>query len=97
MEISIRIPNFDSLSTDGLYQRFGKPYKVPIRRVDGKPGEPHAPPHAIYPMGLGMPANEVDNPEILISDYGTSFIVSQTPSPILHTPALYSPPERLFQ
>ncbi len=92
----LRIPNFDGLSTAELYKRFGKPYEVPIRRVDGKPGEPHAPPHAIYPMALGMPANEVDDPEIIISNYGTSFIVSQTPSPTLHTPAPYSPPEDFF-
>jgi hypothetical protein len=43
-----------------------------------------------------MPANEVDNPEILISDYGTSFVIADTPTPTLHTPALYSPPEGFF-
>ncbi|KAI2678747.1 hypothetical protein CBS147333_2641 [Penicillium roqueforti] len=47
-------------------------------------------------MALSMPANELDDPEIIISDYGTSFIVAQTPSPTLHTPSLYSPPEDLF-
>lgn len=47
-------------------------------------------------MALRMPANEVDDPVIIISDYGTSFIVAQTPSPTLHTPALYSPPEDFF-
>ncbi|GAB1216743.1 hypothetical protein ATERTT37_005961 [Aspergillus terreus] len=72
------------------------PYEVPIRRVDGKPGEPHALPHVIYPMNLSIPANEVDDPEIIISDYRTSFVVSETPSPTLYTPALYSPPEDFF-
>lgn len=47
-------------------------------------------------MVLSMPANEVHDPEIIISDYGTSFIVSQTPPPTLHTPALNAPPEGLF-
>lgn len=46
-------------------------------------------------MALSMPANEVDDPEIIILDYGTS-VVSETPSPTLHTPALYSPPEDFF-
>ncbi|KAJ6051001.1 kinase domain-containing protein [Penicillium canescens] len=92
----LRVPDFDSLSVDKLYKRFGKPYEVPIRRVDGKPGEPHAPPYAIYSMVLSMPANEVHNPEIIISDYGTSFIVADTPTPTLHTLALYSPPEDFF-
>lgn len=92
----LRIPNLDGLSTTEIYEHFGKPYEVPICRVDGKPVEPHAPPHAIYPMALGMPANEMDDPRIVISDYGTSFIVSQTSSPTLYTPALYSPPEEFF-
>lgn len=43
-----------------------------------------------------MPANKVMDPEIIISDYGASFVVSQTPSPTLLTPALYSPPEEFF-
>lgn len=91
----LRIPNFDHLSRSELYKRFDKPHEVPIRQVDGKPGEPHAPPRAIFPMTLNMPANEVDDPEVIISDYGTSFIISQTPSPTLYTPALYAPPEDL--
>ncbi|KAJ5153870.1 kinase domain-containing protein [Penicillium coprophilum] len=92
----VRIPDLHGLSTAELYKRFDKPYEIPIRRVDGKPGEPDAPPHAIYPMALNMAANEVGDPKIIISDYGRSFIVSQTPSPTLYTPALYSPPEDFF-
>ncbi|KAJ6184731.1 kinase domain-containing protein [Penicillium mononematosum] len=92
----LRIPDFDGLSTDELYKRFGKPCEVPIPRVDGKTGEPYAPPHAIFPLTLSMPANKLDNPEIIISDYGTYFIVSQVPSPTLHTPSLYAPPEDFF-
>lgn len=43
------------------------------------------------------PSNEVVDPEVIISDYGTSFVISQTQSPTLHTPALYAPPEEHFQ
>lgn len=87
------MPNFDSLSTAELYDRYGKPSEVTTERLDGKPSTPHAPPRVVYPMVWRMPANEETNPEILISDYGTSFIISKTPSPTLHTPALYCPPE----
>ncbi|KAL2862525.1 kinase-like domain-containing protein [Aspergillus lucknowensis] len=90
------MPDLDGLSTSELYKRFDQPREVPIQRVDGKPGEPHAPPHAIYPMALSIPADEVHDPEIIISDKRTSFIVPQTPSPTLCTPALYSPPEDFF-
>ncbi|EGE09049.1 protein kinase domain-containing protein [Trichophyton equinum CBS 127.97] len=34
--------------------------------------------------------------KILILDYGTSFIISKTLSPKLYMPALYAPPEELF-
>ncbi|PYH99363.1 protein kinase [Aspergillus ellipticus CBS 707.79] len=38
-----------------------------------------------------------ETPKFIISDYGTSLIVSQAPSPpTLHPPALYSPPEDFF-
>ncbi|KKZ60280.1 hypothetical protein EMCG_04991 [[Emmonsia] crescens] len=57
---------------------------------------PHAPPYVTYPMVWNMPANEITDPELIISDYGTSFVISQTPSLTLHTPALYSPPEVFF-
>ena len=92
----LRIPDYDSLSTVELYKRFSKPYTVPIRRVDGKPGEPHAPPYATFPMVQSMPANEMNDPEVIISDYGTSFLISGAPLPNLYTPALYAPPEDFF-
>ncbi|EAS36666.3 CMGC/SRPK protein kinase [Coccidioides immitis RS] len=92
----LRAPSFNHLSTTELYEHHSKLYEVPVRRLDGKPTAPHAPPRATYPMIWRMPANKVADPEILISDYGTSFIASQTPSPTLHTPALYAPPEEFF-
>ncbi|WEW55519.1 hypothetical protein PRK78_000950 [Emydomyces testavorans] len=92
----LRVPGFDNLSTTELYKHHGKPYEVPTRRLDGKPSIPHGPPHVIYSMIWNMPANKMIDPEIIIMDYGTSFIVSKTPSPTLHTPALYSPPEDFF-
>ncbi|KAG8162661.1 hypothetical protein KVR01_007139 [Diaporthe batatas] len=90
------VPSFDHLATEELYELHGEPYPVPVRRLDGKDPQPHAPSHAIYPMSMQMPADEVMDPEILISDYGTSFVVSQEPNPNLHTPALYLPPEDFF-
>lgn len=40
----LRIPNFDSWTTEELYQHHGKPCEVRIRRIDGKAPGPHAPP-----------------------------------------------------
>ncbi|KAM5433470.1 hypothetical protein MferCBS31731_007107 [Microsporum ferrugineum] len=87
---------FTYLNTAGLYERHGRPCEVPVLRVDGKSNTPHSPPYAVYPMVWKLPANKMLDPEVIISDYGTSFIVSQTPSPTLQTPGLYSSPEVFF-
>ncbi|KAI3395662.1 hypothetical protein diail_1029 [Diaporthe ilicicola] len=92
----LRVPSLDHLAREELYDLYGKPFPVPIRRLDGKDPQPHAPPHAIYPMSVQMSADKVTDPEIFISDYGTSFVVSQESHPSLHTPALYLPPEDFF-
>ena len=92
----LRVPSFDNQSVDELYKAHSEPKQIPIHRVDGKPGQSHAPPHAIFPIESTLRANEVVDPEVIISDYGTSLIVSQTPSPELYTPALYAPPEHFF-
>lgn len=47
-------------------------------------------------MVMNVAASELDNPEIIISDYGTSFKLTETPAPPLQTPVLYSPPEDFF-
>lgn len=92
----LRMPGLNHLAKEELYKLYGKPFPVPIRRLDGKDPRPHAPPHAIYQMSLEMPADKITDPEILISDYGTSFVVSEKSNPSLHTPALYLPPEDFF-
>ncbi|PGH10977.1 hypothetical protein AJ79_05128 [Helicocarpus griseus UAMH5409] len=92
----LRAPELNNLSITDLYEKYGKPHKASTRRIDGRPSIPHAPAHVISPMVWNMPANELADPELIISDYGTSFVISRAPSPTLHTPALYSPPEVFF-
>ncbi|KAK3937505.1 hypothetical protein QBC46DRAFT_217697, partial [Diplogelasinospora grovesii] len=75
-----------------------KPQTEPVRHLDGKPVEPHAPPYVVEMITRYMPADQVTDPEIVISDYGASFSASQKPSPSLslRTPIFYHPPEGLF-
>lgn len=94
--ILLRNAELRTTSTIELYERFGESQSVPIRRLDGGALEPNAPPHAIFPMTQNMQGHQVHDPQILISDFGTSFLVKQTPSPTLYTPALYCPPEAFF-
>ncbi|KAL3471766.1 kinase domain-containing protein [Aspergillus californicus] len=93
----LRVTNIDHLSTAELYSQYGNPFEVSTRRINGQSSAPHAPPRAVYSIRWNMLANKTTDPEVMISDYGTSFVMSQTPSPILHTPALYAPPEELFK
>jgi serine/threonine protein kinase len=83
------------LSLEEIYKRYPL-YKRPVRRVDGSPVEPHAPPYAIYPINISTPADTLTDPIIRITDYGTSFIAATEPNPELHTPMLYLPPEAFF-
>ncbi|OBU01581.1 hypothetical protein VE01_00323 [Pseudogymnoascus verrucosus] len=91
----LRGPGLDSLSPDELYNRY-RLDKAPVTRVDGAAVEPHAPPYAVYPVHIKMSADKLVDPIVRISDYGTSFAVATEPSPKLHTPALYLPPEDFF-
>lgn len=91
----LRGPVLDCLGPDELYERY-RLDKAPVSRVDGAVVEPRAPPYAVYPMHIKMPADKLVDPIIKISDYGTSFMLSTKTSPELHTPALYLPPEDFF-
>ena len=86
-------PNLDSLSPDEIHKRY-RLDKAPITRFDGAAVEPRAPPYAVYSMHIKMSAEQLIDPIVRISDYGTSFVLAAGPSPQLHTPALYlSPPK----
>ncbi|KAF6785366.1 protein kinase domain-containing protein [Colletotrichum musicola] len=91
--------NLKCLGSDELYKCY-RLDKASITRFDGAPAGPHAPPYAVYPMHVKTPADELLDPMVGISDYGTSFVVSTDAEvlqkPKLHTPALYLPPEGFF-
>lgn len=100
--VDLHIRNFllcglslDCFRPEDLYNRY-RLDKVPITRFDGAAVEPRAPPHAAYPIHIKMPADKHLDPIVRISGYGTSFVAATEPSPELHTPALYLPPEAFF-
>jgi serine/threonine protein kinase len=87
--------DINHLDPPELYKRY-RLDKTPIRRVDGAAVGPHAPPYAVYPLYIRTPANTLTDPIVRISDFGTSFVVAETPNPQLHTPEPYLPPEAFF-
>ncbi|KAK2019407.1 kinase-like protein [Colletotrichum eremochloae] len=85
-----------------IYNRY-RLDKAPVTRFDGATVRPHALPNAVYPMHVKTPADNVVDPMVGISDYGTSFVVAtgketatEPHTPELHTPALYLSPEAFF-
>ncbi|RAK94172.1 kinase-like protein [Aspergillus costaricaensis CBS 115574] len=90
--------DFDTLSTTDIYNRFGPPFQIPISRIDNHHHSihPHAPTHAIIPMTMTqqLPTSNIN---IKISDFGTSYLFTNPPSPeALHTPTILLPPEAIF-
>jgi serine/threonine-protein kinase SRPK3 len=69
---------------------------VPVSRVDKAPLGPEAPSYAVIPMNLLTPANKATKPKIQISDFGTSFTMTDEASATLYTPPILLPPEALF-
>jgi serine/threonine-protein kinase SRPK3 len=96
MLLDLRISGLQNLSTDDLYAQVGSPSTAPVKRRDGGPVAPHAPPEAVYPLLVDMPSNTVLDPKITIADYGTAFLVSEEKTPQLHTFPHYRPPEIFF-
>jgi serine/threonine protein kinase len=88
-------PNIDHLSPNDIHKRYGV-CKGPVRRVDGAAVAPHAPSYGVHPLHITTRANELVNPIVKITDYGTSFITTRKTSPKLYTPTLYLPPEAFF-
>ena len=88
--------DYNKLSLDELYRLYPL-YKAPVKRMDDAPVGPHAPPYAVYPMNTKVAADKLMDPLVQIFDYGTSFLAATEPSPELHTPPLFLPPEDFFQ
>lgn len=85
-----------------LYEEYGKPETVTIKRRDGKPlSSPNIPHKAVLPLYLGKKAEEfnLSDAHILLSDFGEAF----TPSSDFrrgedcHTPLAFQPPEARFE
>ncbi|OJJ69445.1 hypothetical protein ASPBRDRAFT_57118 [Aspergillus brasiliensis CBS 101740] len=89
--------DFNTLNSSDIYNRFSEPFKVPISRVDKNyPNQPHAPTHAIIPMNMIVPGDQLIKCNIKITDFGSSFFFGKEP-PELHTPTILLPPEAIFQ
>ncbi|KAK2785776.1 hypothetical protein FQN51_003783 [Onygenales sp. PD_10] len=100
--VFVKLPSsFDALSIDQLYEKYGKPATVDVRRKDGEPLPPNIPPKAVLPLYLGKKAQEftLADVRILLSDFGEAFAPGTDirPGKASNIPLAFQPPEVRFE
>ncbi|CAG8174102.1 unnamed protein product [Penicillium nalgiovense] len=92
-------PDFDQLSLEQLYKKYGAPERDPVVHLDGKQLPPGVPSHGIVPIWLGESSEKITLAEarILLTDFGESFSPSKEPKYESYTPLVSRPPEARFE
>ncbi|EED16447.1 srpk, putative [Talaromyces stipitatus ATCC 10500] len=92
-------PNFDKLSVDELHAKYGAPEQDRVVHLDGRQLPPGVPSHGIIPMWLGEASENLllTESNILLTDFGESFLPSEEKKYESHTPLVMRPPETWFQ
>ncbi|KAJ5389186.1 protein kinase domain protein [Penicillium cataractarum] len=90
---------FDQLSTEKLYERYGEPIYERVNRLDGQELPSGVPRDGVLPVWLGEASEIVTLQEarILVSDFGEAFSPVQEQKFESHTPLLIRPPESRFE
>ncbi|OJJ74376.1 hypothetical protein ASPBRDRAFT_72799 [Aspergillus brasiliensis CBS 101740] len=85
--------DFDELSTETLYEKYGEPVLEPVNRLDSQKILPQeVPQHGVVPLWLGEASEDVTLPEAKIS-----FCPAHEQKFGSHTPLLVRPPEARFE
>ncbi|EFR00573.1 CMGC/SRPK protein kinase [Nannizzia gypsea CBS 118893] len=100
--ILLKLPSsLDHLSTEQLYETYGKPETAVIKRRDGKPLPPNVPVKATIPLYLGKEAEDftLADTRVLLTDFGEAYSPASEVrrGEDCHTPPGYRPPEALFE
>ena len=98
--VLLHLPSsLDHISEEQLYDKFGAPEPEPVVRLDGKPLLPNVPSHAISPVWLGGPSENValSDAKVLLIDFGVAFRPSEKSKFQSYTPLEIRPPEALFE
>ncbi|KAJ5189429.1 hypothetical protein N7491_005760 [Penicillium cf. griseofulvum] len=96
-------PDFDHLSIDELYEKYGVPELEPVVYLDRDtiplPLPPGVPSHGITPIWLGEASEKTTLAEarILLTDFGEAFSPSKELKYQSHTPLVIRPPEARFE
>ncbi|KAK2800030.1 hypothetical protein FQN50_008269 [Emmonsiellopsis sp. PD_5] len=100
--IFVKLPSgFNALSINQLYEKYGKPATMDVRRKDGEPLPPNIPPKAVLPLSLGKKAQEftLADVRVLLSDFGEAFAPATDirPGKASNIPLAFQPPEVRFE
>lgn len=92
-------PNFDQLSLQQLYDKYGAPELDSVVRLDGNPLPPSVLSHGITPIWLGEASERITLSEtrILLTDFGEAFTPSKERKYESRTPLIIRPPEARFE
>ncbi|KAF3395721.1 hypothetical protein F1880_006739 [Penicillium rolfsii] len=95
----LRLPlDSSELPVEALYEKFGKPWRAPVVRADGKKLTIGVPSHTIKSVWLGKACNEItlSDAKIMLIDYGESYIPDLQARHNSMAPHAYRPPEALW-
>ncbi|RMZ85138.1 hypothetical protein DV738_g32, partial [Chaetothyriales sp. CBS 135597] len=100
--VLVKLPStFDHLSVDQLYEQYGEPETIPIKRCDGEQLPPNIPARAVLPIYLGKYAEEFlpSDARVLLGDFGEAFAPDREArkGEDCHTPLAMRPPESRFE
>ncbi|KAL2018976.1 hypothetical protein VTK56DRAFT_10201 [Thermocarpiscus australiensis] len=98
--ILLQMPSgLDRLSEEELYNKYGAPEPEPVVRLDGKPLSPGVPSHAIPPVWLGEPCENIcaSDAGLILSDFGVAFRPAEELRFESYTPLEIRPPEARFE
>lgn len=94
--ILLALPQINAMTVDEIYNTFHLPRETKTCRLDGAPLGPEAPVYSVMPAQVIVSCNEVNDPRILIADFGEAWLNTDGPPKGLNTPVLYLPPEASF-
>ncbi|KAJ8125740.1 hypothetical protein O1611_g7898 [Lasiodiplodia mahajangana] len=91
-------PDVNNLTPDEIYQRYRKPELEGVVRMDGKPIGDGVPSHLVVPIWMGKSSEDIQmsEAEVLLSDFGESFIPASVERFYSNSPLSFRPPEAHF-
>ncbi|KAJ5594716.1 uncharacterized protein N7459_000924 [Penicillium hispanicum] len=98
--ILLQLPaDFDQLSIEQLYGKYGSPASEPVVRLDGQPLESNVPTSAVPPIWLGKASEEfsLSESKVLLCDFGEAYRPSKERRCDSHAPLSFVPPEARFE